>query len=92
MCSIYEAIRKVAQGENPRLVLMEMVPDEEDGGEAFDEEEEELEDEEDLEEEEEDDAEEGLEGDDEENTGEDEENVKTDVDPDDIPDADSDWS
>ncbi len=40
MCSIYGAIRRVAQGENARLVLMDMVPNEDDGGEAFNEEEE----------------------------------------------------
>ena len=42
MCSIYEAIRRVALGENPRMVLMDMVHGEEDGGEAFVEEDDEL--------------------------------------------------
>lgn len=40
MCSIYEAIRRVQQGENARLVLMDMVPNADDGGIAFNEEEE----------------------------------------------------
>ncbi len=49
MCSIYEAIRRVALGENPRLVLMDMVPGEEDGGEAFVEEDDELDSDDELE-------------------------------------------
>lgn len=79
MTSIYEAIRRVANGENPRLVLMEMVPDEEDGGEAFDESEEEDEEESGDEYEVEDEEEEDQEEEDEESAEDDDWN------PEDIP-------
>ncbi len=81
MCSIYEAIRRVALGENPRLVLMDLVPGEEDGGEAF------------IEDDDNDELDDELESDDELDIPDDEfeeaeeESASIDINPDDIPEV-----